>query len=313
MGWKFSTESTNIPNKLIKTKSQLIKLNNKFLLSTYNIYDKFPEFFPNLLEQGDLDSCVPTCISMLYCYQAKRQNNYLSFNISRLFLYWNVRKLYNELSDDNGSRIIDCINVLSSIGAPPEFVFPYNEKKIYSKPDTSLNLFAAYCKLLGSKEIDRSDIKKELITNNPVLFGIKVFSSFNSEHAKKTGIIKIPDLETDELLAGHSALLVGYDDTTNLYTFINTWGNSWGDGGLGYIPYEYINNPELSDEFYVMTKVSNPLVNFFDPVDEFKIDNYINQLNFNNKYKNYSNTLLNNEIQIIKILLLCIIIIISNI
>ena len=123
----------------------------------------------------------------------------------------------------------------------------------------------------------------------------------------------MPDLETDELLAGHSALLVGYDDTTNLYTFINTWGNSWGDGGLGYIPYEYLNNPELSDEFYVMTKVSNPLVNFFDPVDEFKIDNYINQLNFNNKYKNYSNTLLNNEIQIIKILLLCIIIIISNI
>jgi C1A family cysteine protease len=153
----------------------------------------------------------------------------------------------------------------------------------------------------------------ELVANNPVLFGIKVFSSFNSNHAKQTGIIKMPDLDTDELLAGHSAILVAFDDTTKLYTFINTWGNSWGDGGLGYISYEYINNPELADEFYVMTKVSNPLVNFFDPVDEFKIDNYINQLNINNKYKNYSDILLSNEIQLIKILLLSIIIIISNI
>ena len=62
-----------------------------------------------------------------------------------------------------------------------------------------------------------------------------------------------------------------------------------------------------------MSKVSNPLINFFDPVDEFKIDNYINQLNINNKYKNYSDNLLSKQIQLIKILLLSIILIVYNI
>ena len=250
---------------------------------------------------------------MLYCYQTKRQHNYMSFNISRLFLYWYVRDLYKELSDDNGARIIDCFNMLKKIGAPPEFVYPYDEKKVYIKPNEHINKFSLYCKLLGSKEISRSDIKKELIANNPVLFGIKVFSSFNSEHAKKTGFIKTPNLNTDDLIGGHSLIIIGFDDTTRLYTFINTWGNSWGDGGFGYIPYEYVNNIELADEFYIMTKVSNPLVNFFNPVDEFKIDNYINQLNFNNKYKNYSDNLLNKQIQLVKILLLSICLIVYNI
>jgi C1A family cysteine protease len=314
MGWKFSSQSANVSRKvkITNTKSHLIKL-DKILPTRYNIYEKFPEYFPNLLEQGDLDSCVPTCISMLYCYQSKRQHNYMSFSISRLFLYWHVRKIYNELSDDNGSRIIDCIKVLKNIGAPPEFVYPYDEKKVYIKPTENADKFSLYCKLLGFKEIDTLDIKKELIANNPVIFGIKVFTNFNSENAKKTGFINVPNLETDDLIGGHSAILVAFDDTTNLYTFINTWGNSWGDGGLGYIPYEYVNNPELADEFYVMSKVSNPLINFFNPVDEFKIDNYINQLNINNKYKNYSDNLLNKQIQLIKILLLSIILIIYNI
>jgi C1A family cysteine protease len=227
-------------------------------------------------------------------------------------MYWHVRKLYNELSDDNGARIIDCINVLRDIGAPPEFVYPYEEKKIFNKPNIAVSKFALYCKLLGSKEIIRQNIKKELVANNPVIFGIKVFSSFNNDKTIKTGHIVMPSKD-DDLIGGHSSILIGFNDSTNEYVFINTWGKTWGDGGFGYIPYEYVNNSELADEFYVMTKVSNPFINFFDPVDEFKIDNYINQLNVNYKYTNLSTSILNYQIQLVKILLLSSIIIIYNI
>ena len=87
----------------------------------------------------------------------------MNFRISRLFLYYNVRKLYNEKSDDNGSRIIDCINILNKKGVPPELVHPYNEKFIYNKPNKLANRLAKYCKLLVFKEVDYTEIKKELL------------------------------------------------------------------------------------------------------------------------------------------------------
>ena len=158
MGWKISaskcstevllnssnkTNNTlNLSNKIIKNcELENIDINNDLhqlkstclLKKKYNIYEKYPEYFPELSEQGDIDSCVPNCISAIYYYNTFKQGNHVNFRISRLFLYYHVRKIYDELSDDAGSRIIDCIKILKKMGVPPEIVHPYHEKFIYNK------------------------------------------------------------------------------------------------------------------------------------------------------------------------------------
>lgn len=40
--------------------------------------------------------------------------------------------------------------------------------------------------------------------------------------------------------SGHSVLLVGYDDTTQQFEFLNSWGKAWGLGGYGKFTYNFI-------------------------------------------------------------------------
>jgi GNAT superfamily N-acetyltransferase len=42
----------------------------------------------------------------------------------------------------------------------------------------------------------------------------------------------------DVSLGNHTVLLVGYDDSRAEFTFQNSWGEDWGDGGYGTIGYE---------------------------------------------------------------------------
>jgi GNAT superfamily N-acetyltransferase len=52
------------------------------------------------------------------------------------------------------------------------------------------------------------------------------------------GEIPLPKTE-DEIIAGHGFLVVGYDDNTQKFKFVNSWGRDWGDKGYGYLPYTY--------------------------------------------------------------------------
>ena len=57
----------------------------------------------------------------------------------------------------------------------------------------------------------------------------------------------------DKILGGHAVCAVGYDDTKIIKNshhgvaetigallIRNSWGTSWGNGGYGWLPYEYV-------------------------------------------------------------------------
>jgi C1A family cysteine protease len=55
-------------------------------------------------------------------------------------------------------------------------------------------------------------------------------------------------------LGGHAVLAVGYDDDTRQLTVRNSWGASWGQKGYFRMPYGYIENASLSDDFWTIRK-----------------------------------------------------------
>jgi len=258
----------------------------------YDIYEKNKNYFPEIANQGKIESCVPTCISTLYYYYTVKQDNHLKFRISRLYLYYKVRKLYDEIDKDNGSTIEDCINELVVNGAPPEFIYPYNVDKIYEFPnELSVNL-SKFCKCMGFNKIDRYKIKKYLLNDDPVICGIKIFFDIHDKEIAKTGILPSPTSisptlasipllpkvpggsggggggrdEGDnygQVIGGHCIIIVGYDDNKLLYKFINSWGEKWGENGCGYISYDYIHNFKYADEFFILKHVSNPKLKLF--------------------------------------------------
>lgn len=273
MGWKFDNIENIDDNENLGMSNE--EDSNDEL--KYNIYDKNKEFFPEIVDQGNIESCVPTCISTVYYYLTMKQSNKLKFRISRLYLYYQFRRLYDDVKLDEGSTIRDCINILHTDGIVPEFLYPYIESKVFNNPSDFLEKYSRFCKCLGFENISRKVIKQKLLLDYPVLCGIKLFDSVYTDEVKNTGTISYSE-EYDKILGGHCIILVGFDDKKKYYKFINSWGSTWGDKGFGYLPYEYIKNIRLSNEFYIIKNISNPSIILEDT------DSVLDKLK--NKFKN---------------------------
>ena len=97
-------------------------------------------------------------------------------------------------------------------------------------------------------------MKTSLINGHPFVFGVAVYNSFISQQVENTGIVPMPTMG-ESMLGGHAMLAVGYNDITQRFLVRNSWGKSWGlkEGNLqGYctIPYAYLENRNLSDDFW---------------------------------------------------------------
>src|SRR5438034_464881 len=79
----------------------------------------------------------------------------------------------------------------------------------------------------------------------PFVFGFTVYQNFPFDTA--TGVVPMP---SGDVLGGHAVLAVGYDDERHGFIFRNSWSKAWGNGGYGVMPYAYLLDSDLSDDFW---------------------------------------------------------------
>jgi C1A family cysteine protease len=87
------------------------------------------------------------------------------------------------------------------------------------------------------------------------VFGFSVYESFESDDVALSGLVPLPAAH-ESMLGGHAVLLVGYDHERKLFKVRNSWGPSWGDGGYFWMPYDYVCDPELADDFWTLKTVT---------------------------------------------------------
>jgi C1A family cysteine protease len=85
----------------------------------------------------------------------------------------------------------------------------------------------------------------------PFVFGFTVYSSFESQDVANTGDVPMPTFG-ERCLGGHAVCAVGYDDDTQTLLVRNSWGQDWGRQGYFSLPYDYVTNRNLADDFWVI-------------------------------------------------------------
>jgi C1A family cysteine protease len=57
---------------------------------------------------------------------------------------------------------------------------------------------------------------------------------------------------SESLVGGHAVCAVGYDDKAKRILVRNSWGPKWGQGGYFTMPYDYVADRNLSDDFWTI-------------------------------------------------------------
>jgi C1A family cysteine protease len=215
--------------------------------------------------QGNLGSCTGHALAGLIEYlelQELKKNidgpeelNGKAFDrASRLFMYWNERNAEGNAGSDAGGMLRDGIKMLQQFGVCREELWPYDESKALIKPDQAAyddgakHKISIYARVLGL-----DGLRAALAQDNPVVFGFTVFEEFESAAVAATGQVPMPNRFSKEV-GGHAVLAVGYDDIHRHVIVRNSWGPEWGDKGYFYLPYDYITNPNLAEDFWLVRK-----------------------------------------------------------
>ena len=209
-----------------------------------------------IYNQGHLGSCTANAIACAYQYDEEIEDLKDESTPSRLFIYYNERALEGTTGTDSGAQLRDGIKTIVNTGVCPETEWPYDIAKFAEKPPGPCYLYAAHNKATEYKRVEQTEeqIKLALTNGFPIVFGVSVYSSFESKEAATTGNVPMPEL-TEKLLGGHAITLYGYDDASKRFLFRNSWGTVWGAEGNGTLPYEYVLSSNLASDFWTVTKV----------------------------------------------------------
>ena len=222
-------------------------------------------------DQRNLGSCTAHAgVGLIEYYERKCFGRHI--DASRLFLYKVTRNLM-KMKGDTGAYLRTTMGAMVLFGVPPESYWPYTDdpNKFDLEPPAFCYAFAQNFQTIvyfrhdppGTRfEEVLNRVKEYLAAGHPAMFGFTVYDSI--EQAEKDGRIPFPSLR-ERILGGHAVVAVGYDDemkiknrydrreTTGALLIRNSWGKGWGDGGYGWLPYNYVLTG-LAEDFWSVLK-----------------------------------------------------------
>jgi len=206
--------------------------------------------------QESIGSCTANAgVGMIEYYERRVFGKHI--DASRLFLYKATRNLLR-WTGDTGAFLRSTMGAMVLFGVPPETYWPYETDKFDEEPTAFCYSFAQYFQTLDYFRLDPPGmdkptllfkIKSFLKHDIPSMFGFTVYSSISQAYAD--GKIPYPALG-ERIDGGHAVMAVGYDDnmviennisnetTKGALLIRNSWGNTWGGDGYGWIPYGYV-------------------------------------------------------------------------
>ncbi len=215
----------------------------------------FNKLMSPVRNQGREGTCVAfASVTGVKEFQDKKEYHKL-IRLSPRFLY-NLCKKFDDIPFEDGTYPRIAMKVLLNYGVCHESFWPYSSHQKdsphkFAGKDAKRFKIKAYARIKSLIEMRRS-----LLINGPFLAGVKVFKSWFTKRAERSGFIPMPK-RNEELMGGHAICIVGYDDKLGILKFKNSWGLKWADKGYGYLPYKYMKK-YCSDAWSATDLIENP-------------------------------------------------------
>jgi len=205
-------------------------------------------------DQGPWGSC--TAFATRYAYLINLAKTEAIVEPSTAFWYAKARLLNpgKVPLTDSGTRLSSVMSVLSACGTLPESAWLYTAQNIFALPNSAPSATTKLTQMRAlpisiSLAANLAALKTGLSSGHPVLISIYVYASFMTRAVFTTGVVPVPK-RGDTLLGGHAICLTGYSDSSQTFSFYNSWGTYTGIGGLFTIPYAYASSPNYAGEYF---------------------------------------------------------------
>ena len=224
-------------------------------VSESNVRETRPlkDCLPEVYHQGDLNSSVVNAVCAAYILQQRGENIRYP---SRLFLYYNTRRLRVREEENCEVTIPDTILAINAWGICSENHWQYEESFDIKPNKTAYDDADKHKHGPPTVEMLRTavEFKKSLDDSKPVIFMLSIYNRCFSE-AEKTGTL--PPLNQEELSKNpdyyHAVVAVEYNDTTREFLILNCHGPKWGQGGYFTIPYDLIADRKMCNNCCTIT------------------------------------------------------------
>ncbi|HET9933843.1 MAG TPA: C1 family peptidase, partial [Polyangiaceae bacterium] len=141
---------------------------------------------------------------------------------------------------------------------PDTDLFPSDAKAV-QKPSNDAYGEAEQYRVLAYSRVPQSLVQMKgcLAAGFPFTVGFSVYESLYDADGEPKAHVPLPGGD-DGLLGGHAVLAVGYDDHTQAFKLRNSWGVKAQEKGYFYLPYSYLTNSDLADDFWTIRLVDAP-------------------------------------------------------
>ena len=207
---------------------------------------------PPVYDQRPLQSCTANAAAAIE-FERMRRGLKPGFTPSRLFIYYNERKLLGTENQDAGAPLREAIKVLAKHGDCPEPHWPYDPAKVNVTPPAPCYSQALKYKDLVYERLpqDLAAMRACLASGSPFVLTFAIYSGAETEAAQRSNTFPLPKAD-EKLLGNHAVMAVGYDHAHERFLMRNSWGPSWGMQGHFWLPYAYAQDPKLAGDFWTL-------------------------------------------------------------
>lgn len=216
---------------------------------------------PDVYWQDRIGSCGPMAVAAMAHYVRRKQGvatpgDRTDWVPSRLFLYYEARKLLGRVTQDSGSTLRDNLRVVSALGLTKEKLWPYDIARFAVEPPAIAYQKATKFQVLEYLRVDNLSLAECLdclASGYPFVIGITTYPSFRTPAVTASGIVPTPNPSRESPYGGHALMVCGYDQGRRAFLARNSWSSDWGIGGYCWIGFAYICTRMAADGWTIRT------------------------------------------------------------